>query len=129
MTAERDKLRKAAAAAEENVSRLEADLREARDAQTNTSELEAELKAARDRITTLEATIAQPTGDADADALRAKVAQLETKVAANDKAMAEAGKRFKSLRSTTLLTSLKELSTHCFLNTLAKRNLTSCNYS
>ena len=97
MTAERDKLRKDAAAAEEKVSRLEAELREARDAQT-ANNLEAELNAARDRVATLEAQVNAPTGDADADALRAKVANLETKVAANDKAMAEAGKRFKQLK-------------------------------
>ena len=52
MTAERDALQKDAAAAEEKVTKLEADLSEARDAQTNTSELGAELKTARDRITT-----------------------------------------------------------------------------
>ena len=95
VTAERDKLQKDAAAAEEKTSKLEAELREARDAQTNTSELEAELKEARDRIATLESA---PTGDAETDDLRQKVAQLETKVAANDKAMAEAGKRFKQLK-------------------------------
>ena len=66
VTAERDKLQKDAAAAEANVSRLEADLSEARDAQTDTSELEAELQAARDRVTTLEAQVNAPTGDADA---------------------------------------------------------------
>ena len=50
VTAERDKLRKDAAAAEENASRLEADLRQARDASQKGSELEAELNAARDRV-------------------------------------------------------------------------------
>ena len=82
VTAERDKLRKDAAAAEENVSRLEADLREARDASEKGSELEAEVNAARDRVTALEAQVSAPTGDADTDELRQKVASLETKVAA-----------------------------------------------